>query len=642
MPLDANSPFTLVEMGCSCADGSLSGAIVRDTFEFSSTFSYILPTVDGGVLGGAWDENDPDVAEVIRRVKAGTCAVYFAEGTRTWLDEDTPDGYSRIRSHPFHKTDGYKYGTVLIDHSHIVQDANTGRKDIQHEFGMLSTSRTPDGPTFNYPLEELIVLQDSNAVRFTVRFEPTEDYEHAEIENDPTIMAFKSWLRANIIEGTAPPVDGALIYDAGDIYPYEFNERRYQFIQNPDDAVHVRARIVAVNALFSAGIYQAVEVVFGRTTTVAHDINQLNDLFDNATGSIPTRDGIERPPFGTHGGGAITAGSLKFKTVKLTEVQGRVVVVGKDHLGSRYAIPIEGQYGRMIDWSNLETIGTDATKKYAPRHHDTVVYNVNALRSVRFRHALQMVESNDTYRFVRFVNKQGQLDIEGRDGQRLFRLEDGEIAEFLIMLQESGAGSIVNAASLPLRKQIISSGLLRDSDGAIAGQLSTAPYLVKDASNYFRYIPMPSFVDSNHEDAFRIGSAHIANGQDLRTYEGPYDTSYAVQLLQGGKLTCDLDFEIATFGSFAGELDAYVQLFASVSEINNGVPVPFGRNEFNDLAGVGSRRRYSIREQRNVNAGDIVFAGLVYNVGSTALLSLMRVELFERRLELETSVEVNG
>ena len=318
-----------------------------------------------------------------------------------------------MRVHPFHATDGYKFHTPLIDHSHITQDPNTGRKDIEHEFGIVSTSRTPSGPTFDYSLEDLIVLQDSNATRFVLRWEPTEDYTDFTIENAPLILALKSWLRANQQAGPTIPADAPLIYDPTDVYEFERSENRYQFIQDPDATEHTLARIVTFNASFSAGNYQTLEIVFGRTNLVFQDIDLLNDLFDTATGTIPTVEGIENPPFGTRDGGPVTVGSVKFKTIKITEVQGRLVAVGKDHLGSRYAIPLEGNYGRMIDWSNLETIGNESTKKYAPRHHDTVIYNVSGLRSVRFRSSLQMVESNDTYRFIRFVNEQGAAGHRG-------------------------------------------------------------------------------------------------------------------------------------------------------------------------------------------------------------------------------------
>lgn len=646
MPLDATSVFDRVEISCSCSNGILAAAVVRGGGPGDNTeYGYRLPEAIPNV-GGAWDPENADVAEVIRRIKLGTCAVYFKDGGTRWLETETPQGLDRLRVHPFHATDGYKFHTPLIDHSHIVQDANTGRKDIEHEFGMVSTSRTPDGPTFNYPLEELIVLQDSNAVRFVLRWEPTEDYTDFTIENAPLILALKSWLRANLQSGTTIPADAPLIYDPTDVYEFERSEHRYQFMQDPDATEHPLARIVTFNATFSAGNYQSLDIVFGRTNLVFQDINLLNNLFDSATGTIPTVENIENPPFGTRGGGAVTVGSIQFDTVKITEVQGRLMAVGTDHLGARYAVPLEGNYGRMIDWSNLETIGTEATKKYAPRHHDTVIYNVSGLRSVRFRPTLQMVESNDTHRLIRFVNEQGQLDIEDRDGNRRFRLEKGETAVFLVLLHDTGVGGIINATPLPLRKQIISSGLIRDGNGAVAGELDTVPYLIKDAANFFRFIPMPTFVDSTHEDAFRIGSASIANGQDIRTYTGPWDTPWTVELLQSGKLTVTHDFELTAVTGWAGELQADLQLFrweaALAGDMGTTVPIPFGRNEFNALEVLGQRRQFSISEQKDIAPGDIVFGGFIYDVGSTGVLSAGRVTSYQRTLTLETSINIRG
>ena len=306
-------------------------------------------------------------------------------------------------------------------------------------------------------------------------------------------------------------------------------------------------------------------------------------------------------------------------------------------------IPLEGGYGRTIDYSLCEVYGNPADGvRLAPLHHSTVEFSDNVDRSMRFRPAREMVVAAGTDRILHYKNVSAAGEfflLHPTTGAIVFTLKPGESGSFQIELRRSGAGQITSIGTLPTRRQIISSGIQREG-GVVAGELDTTRYLVADAANYFRFIPTPIYVDSAHTDAFAIGTSNIGNGQDLGTYTGPWDVPWAVRMLQGGLLTIAYEIDLRTLAAFSGELDCYMQLF-KVPGGDEGA-VAFGRNEFVDLAGVGTGRRLHIAEQKDVLVNDVVFAGIVYPIGTTAQLGEIQVENFDRRLALETLVAINA
>ena len=306
-------------------------------------------------------------------------------------------------------------------------------------------------------------------------------------------------------------------------------------------------------------------------------------------------------------------------------------------------IPLEGGYGRTIDYSLCEVYGDPADAvRLAPLHHGTVEFSDNVDRSLRLRPAREMVVAAGTDRVlhVKNVSAAGECFIlHPVTGAIVFTFKPGESGSLQIELRRNGAGQITNIGTLPTRHQIISSGIQREG-GVVGGELDTTRYLVADAANYFRFIPTPTFVDSAHVDAFAVGVSNITNGQDLRTYTGPWDVPWAVRMLQGGLLTIEYEIDLRTLTAFSGEFDCYMQLF-KVPGGNEGA-VPFGRNEFQNIAGVGTGRRLHIAEQKDVLPNDVVFAGVVYPIGTTAQLGEIQVENFDRRLALETLIAINA
>ena len=645
MPIDSTTVFDRMEITCDCADGSIGAANLYDGgWGGLLGADYVAPVPQ--VHSGRFDADNAEVQEVISRIEAGTCPVYYRgtgggpdRGLR-WLEADMPHRYSFLRSlHPFHPTNGYLIPNVMLDHGKVATDAPTGLRKIEHEYGLVTRSRTPDGTTFDYRLNDWLALS-SGTTRFALRLTLSRLYTDATIESAPEIVAFKSWLRANMNAGTAIPADANLIFDTDDNYDFEGSGRQYTFPQ--PDGTNVVTTIIQVNSVFDSGNYEFVRIEFQRQSSAAHNIDQLNALFRTATGAIPAATAQQHPPIGPHDGGPITTGSVIFQQeeggpqFKLFVRHGRLMVRGVDHLNKEYELPIEGKYGRRIELTGLST---NSDGHYlAPLHHDTIIYSGGQNVSYRFRSARDMVISGATHRDIFIINLSvtGWLDILDPGGTQIFRLLAGESATFQVSLSEDGSGDIVSLGQLPPRRQTISAGIFTGAGGL----LNDPPYWIYTNNRYMRMFPLPTEVDFNHQDAFEIPSGEPTSGLAIGATQS-WEHRYVVKLKQSGLLTMKCIVDLRTQDGITGDIATpEIHLLHIPTPPAVQTPTQFISNSGVEIVGLGHQQRFQVSDSLVVLAGDTVMAGFVYPQSSTASLEHIREIFFQRELSLNTTIDV--
>ena len=126
---------------------------------------------------------DPEVAEVISRVKAGTAHVYYHDvadiPTLVRADQAGSEYWQFHSRHPFWPTDGYKLVDRFVTRTDLVE-SNTEGRSIEFEGGFVPQRQAAGSAMVGLSLADWVASREGNQVVFALAIPESEEIELAD------------------------------------------------------------------------------------------------------------------------------------------------------------------------------------------------------------------------------------------------------------------------------------------------------------------------------------------------------------------------------------------------------------------------------------------------------------------------------
>ena len=585
------------------------------------------------------DPTDPEVAEIIRRVKNGTCAVYheFSLSTSSalagtpptvYLDADLPRLLEHFRHHVFHATEGWRYPQAFIREGEVEVDAATGRVGLATTGGIVNRARTPTTPEFDQSLGVWVVNKNSpSQFRFLLAMSQAEGWTAANINEHPATEAMRGWLEALRSAGSAA-VGADVAADAS------FTNRTYEVTQSPGSILTFQSvPEFPVTSFFRAdGTYSELSLYFRRLTSAVPepDPAALDAVLDAATVAVATRPGIEKPPFGgyetpTQGGSFDFDGEGR----KFGLLDDQPYYEGKDiETGRKYKNPLGSGFGRSMNHADLPQNNSGQHLFPVGRNIETIHFRGTANSSMRLLAPPNHLPTNDIHQRFYVHNRSpngSTYTILDWDGDELFTLTRREFIQLQEALDEDGGGEVIGIDP-PDRIHL--------HTGGNVGVLGTDFWNFM-STHWMRPFPIPSAdPDFSHADTYRAGTASINAGvswvpvnilavpQSIVTLkEGPIDfyQSCEVEVQGGGTLP------------EGHEARLYRVRPNAVIDLVKAVP-------YDELGGEGSTRSYELSLHDRAEVGDVYLALFWYPHGTSMSVANINVSNFRRAITIKPRV----
>lgn len=620
--IDSTTVFDRIRITCHCASHKLHTVLV-----------YNGDTIAGYLngAGGNWDPADPEIIEVISRINAGTCAVYYQDRSTIWLQSDMPRQYLlMLTRHPFHKDEdsGYKTPGQLILHSAYEESSITARPGITIAGDMRAKKVAPRSGNMPRNLDEWSV-QPLSSTTFGLRL--TVDSEdavtNATFDDHIPAIAFVNWLNSIRTAGGAIPSAGLLNYQNFGI------PRKYTFVLSDTNSV------VAICDGAAPGIINGLIVNADYTFTVesgTFDADLLSALIAGVEASIPVVAGqTEDPEFGAYD---IPTRGSSFETADgqgITQINRLWEARWKD-LGSEtiLRLPLFGSYGRVVNWNDLTL--QSGTTRLMPRPHqfpacDVIHFDGTSAGTLRLLTPAQMVGIYSMHRPLRVHNRSATvvLTLEDWDGTDFFFLQPGEEIDFSFTYHNIGGGEMI-ATNVPKRRLI-------DSHGDL-GVLSGPGHWNYTDADWLRPLPVsatPTYIDN---DAFLIGSAAVSGGAVFANVSDLHVPA-SIKVMIDGDLTYRGRWGIRVEGS--GNLPSGHQTLLFHRKDSDASREIHDDPSYPVLTTTGETRTYGLEARFPVKKNDIVLPAMTMaksaslNAGHIDCYSLIRSATLEPTIRKE-------
>lgn len=500
MPITAASLFDRVVIGCSCQEVLLNGAAV---FNGGWDAEHLVGSLPGFA---SWDLTDTEVAEVISRVEAGTCAVYMREYSDIWLEEDTPDIYAAMRlKHPFHPDGGWKIPNQLTLHGDYLEDGDTGQPSIDFGGNVRATEHTPTGAGIPYDMERWLIYSSHEADgRFRMRLtvDSSEALSADGLDTYGPILALRAWL--NSVKRSA---DADVAADASDLASFE--NRLWSLALSAGNTITYDVHGIAI--LLDPSDNVLYYVIDFDTESGTYDIDAIAGAIEAHTGLMPTAGQVV-PARIEVVEGTVVMDHLDFGHNRRFRAVNGLPEMDWSDPGSQLIrrMYMTSGYGRAVAHTQCPVHGGAVHR--TPRPHELPFANLihfaglTAPATFRLDDPQRVVGLTGVDRTLIFHNTSAHnVTFQDWDGATFFMLKTGERMPVRWTWDDDGAGEMV--ATLPERRMLASVG-----DSGVASDL---PYYRFDASAWIRPLFVPAEADFEvfDTDAFTIGTAvHPALG----------------------------------------------------------------------------------------------------------------------------------
>ena len=592
--------------------------------------------------------------QLIARVEAGTCDIYYSFGGVIWADEDLPDMLQSFRwAHPLHSGTGWQLPRHLIDEGAVSVDIETGQPTYQFKGSFGTARRTPDGDTYNQPLSAFIAAAQSQANQFAlqINLSASDGWTTSNINNHPPIAAMLAHLEAQRHNNVAL---------GDDLLSIGLAAREFRIDQTDTQVLHFNCQ--QVNVGYSGTNIIRVRLICNRLTSgVAYNIGHLNTYLSTHTGTIDVSDDIEPTVLG-RAGVPILCSELWFQNsddgtiYKVVPRSDNLIYYGHDPLlDEAYELPMMGDYGRTVDYDDLEDHydsedppAVDGKTLPVYGTYDTIHFGPGEAASgnVHVQEPQDAVVSPKVHRVLHLHNRHGdsyrRVDFTDWDNETFVRMQPGEYGSVQVTRDDEGGGEMIGR-DINERVNLISSGeVMPDLE------LGDVPYWTYSSNERQRQFPTPAQI-YNSGDAFEVGSATIASGDnwqsDINTgthaeKEARVFSSAAVKMKMRGLIRINMDVEIQ-LGSGDGVLTANNRV--GIYRLRDGsfTQIP-GSVVYDEISGANSRHNFIVATEDIVEVGDVIFPFLRYYTTSTLNFATTDVVNFHRSMILRPEIAVSA
>lgn len=602
MPITTSSTFDRIIVLCRCGESYLSGALVKQGADGDEVGVPNTP-IGGTVL---FDKSNSEVAEVLRRVELGTCAVYYYDRGATpdtWLDEDMPDGFQYLRGlHPFHPTDGWQFPRMFIDEgAHSVDDV-TGRQRLSLTGDVVPSPRTPDTATFDYTLGEWYVLPNTTDLfTFRLDIDAGDELSLANIDTHPPVIALLGYLDSIRTAGAAY-TGGVLAI--GDL------TRTYSILQNAGETVVFTIQtIVYVHHTYVTSISLSCTRSAG---SAAYNASRLTDILDELTVSIATRDGIELPQFGGYEVPVVGGSWLIDEHRSIIPMNDNLLYEGRDaQTNVKYRVPISGRYGRSVDYSDLDIVNG---RRVMPSlsFADTVHFGPGQTSDgdVQFPDPSELVPVTGVHRYYAVHNRNTTRNIRVRDwdGDTLLILTPGQFIQFQVTANDDGSDELYGIDP-PFR-------VFLETSGETGANLSSGVHWDYSSAFWLRPLPTPgtAFADYIDTDTFNINGTESYTAGSQWSSNTAFFIPQAVRVLKDGEIEFNYSVELECQSS-SGSMDSIrISLYRRRAD---GTLTEIDGNTYDSLSGDGNTMTARLGFDGFVVNGDTFFAAIRFAKSSS-------------------------
>ena len=535
MAITEDTTFDRVRVHCRC-DQMVVASVAPYEGEVEATGSEIIPIVTTDA------DQIAQLDIMLEAIQNGDAAVwYFDMGDGSWIAyDDLPLQHALIHGmHQFHKHEGWKVPAQMIQNSDYSEDADTGRGDIQAQFGIVPTKRQPDGSTFDYPLDRWNArLVNGTQIQFDRVFDIDEDVTDINAHDD--IIGMLAWLESLRTAGDA--VGDSIL--SGDI-TNDLGSRTYQLDQGtnlPTLDLQYSSSVLTQ----SGGVYTNVGLGFVRASGETDDIHidAIRTILQTATGSITVAsdDAPEAPPFGSTEIG-IKAAFIELPDGKRIEPFGERVVVRQASLGRT---PMDGSGRRIVRYADLPTRGTG---KAMPVDGSRVVhFGHNAGGSGRLEFLLirshTLSENVGEVYEVRNVSSQFDCSVYATGGTvLLINLKPGQQCAFELNEENADGDEEIIGINPPVRRLLWQRGLSLPN--------FSSQHIYSDSNATWLSLPWPtgSGVQYRDSDGFTLGSAALPAGGDVSGVAvGDWDIPGSFQIERSGTVKINFRYHLLLTG----------------------------------------------------------------------------------------------
>ena len=302
-------------------------------------------------------------------IDAGTATLWYRDSSIWIAYDDLEEQHGLL--HTMHSMrqigapdGGWRVPQSLVKTTAYSTDDDTGRSDLAAQFGLVPTKRTPDGSTFNYPLDRWNArLVNGTQINFERTFDLDENVTDINAADD--VIGMLAWLES--LRTTGDAVGDSIA--SGDV-TNSLGSRTYQLDQGTGFPT-LDLQFSSSSLLQDGVIYTEAVLSFtrasGETDTIY--IDEIRTVLTAATGSITVAsdDAPEAPPFGSTEIG-VKAAFIELPDGKRIEPLGERVVLRQSSLGRT---PMDGSGRRIVRYTDLPDRGTG---KAMPKDGSRVVH----------------------------------------------------------------------------------------------------------------------------------------------------------------------------------------------------------------------------------------------------------------------------
>lgn len=589
MPIDSTTEFDRVVIGCGCAARTVRWAQVwnGDATDLTKGGPRV-PRADNGM----WDEDNAEVAEVIRRVRLDEddddhCTVWWNDGGTVFEEADLPAQFSVMRKmHPFHKTDAWKIDNVLLDQGDLDTDPTTGRSSIKVRTDIRSAFRIPDSDPYLSPWLRRWKVQphntDDDAIVLWLDIHPDDrvvsgEFTDAWVRNVPGMREMEAHLRSLSTDLDDTDEIGTGLED------FRSPEFTGVLSWEVDTGEEVRFTIPEVMNTLLGGSplkIRRVGIVCKKHSASPSDWNEdsVQEFLDSSYVSTPV-DGQPLEACEVGGARSILRGEQIFfagtETYLYRRSDGHLIDVHEDEHGARHETPVSGDFGESVHFNVIPKVTGETYRRWPTRPYVNEIYFDGAHsgdRDLMLPTPANFIGSKDRDRPMVIHNVATTDPSDGSNRLRLrgwsssdhfFTVYPGERVAFLMRQKSGGAGTLISTY-LPERQIIYSMEYDQPDEANDLDKLNTWKRLdtVEGTVNGNAIVlPQPSstLFDVLHDDTFEIYTDDFADDLAIfsQTTEAAVKKRGAIKLLGDitGSMRANIDLNVRTDGDWSGNID---------------------------------------------------------------------------------------
>ena len=477
-------------------------------------------------------------------IDAGTAELWYLDRSIWIAYDDLQDEHGLL--HYLHRMrqrgypeGGYRVAQSLVKTTAYSTDDDTGRSDLSAQFGLVPTKRTPDGSTFNYPLDRWNArLVNGTQINFERTFDLDENVTDINAADD--VIGMLAWLES--LRTTGDAVGDSI--SSGDV-TNSLGSRTYQLDQGTGFPT-LDLQFSSSSLVQDGDVYTEAVLSFTRTSgeTDTIYIEEIRTVLTAATGSITVAsdDAPEAPPFGSTAVG-VKAAFIELPDGKRIEPLGERVVLRQSSLGRT---PMDGSGRRIVRYDDLPTRGTG---KAMPKDGSRVVhFGHGAGSSGRLEFLLvsshTLSENVGEIYEVRNISLLHDCSVYAPGGTfLLINLKPGQQCAFELNEENADGDEEIIALNPPVRRLLWQRGLSLPN--------FSSQHIWSDSNATWLSLPWPTGngVQYRDSDAFTLGTAALPTGGDVADVDvADWDIPGSFQIERSGTVKINFRYHLLMTG----------------------------------------------------------------------------------------------